>query len=297
MKAVVTGGAGFIGSNLTTRLLEEGHDVIVIDNESTDAHETFHWNSETENYKESVNDYDFLADVTKGADVIFHLAAEARIQPAIHNPLQTMETNVLGTSNVLQAARVNKVKRVVYSSTSASYGLKNKAPVKESMVPDCLNAYSISKVAGEQMCKMYWDMYGLETISFRYFNVYGENQPLRGQYAPVIGLFQRQHKNGYPMTIIGDGNQRRDFTYVGDVVDANIRAMETDNSECFGEVLNIGTGTNYNIHELVRLVGGEDAKFEFIPARPAEVRVSCADNSKAKKLLGWEPTMKLENWL
>jgi len=297
MRAVVTGGAGFIGSNITNKLVEDGHDVVVIDNESTDAHENFYWHDETENHLADINNYNSVLELTKGADVIFHLAAEARIQPAIHNPLQTIETNVLGTTNVLQAARVNGVKRVVYSSTSAAYGLKNKSPVNEDMVPDCLNAYSVSKVSGENLCKMYWDMYGLETITFRYFNVYGENQPRRGQYAPVIGLFQRQHKNGHPMTIIGDGNQRRDFTYVGDVVNANIKAMTTDNSECFGEVINIGTGINYNIHELVRLIGGKDAKFEFIPERPAEVKISCAKNTKAKDLLDWEPKMKLENWL
>lgn len=298
MRAVVTGGAGFIGSNLTDRLLRDGHDVVVIDNESTDAHDSFYWNDKAENHKVSVCDYDAIKNLVIGADVIFHLAAEARIQPAIQNPLQTIETNVLGVANVLQAAREGGGIRVVYSSTSAAYGLKNEAPVNEDMIPDCLNAYSISKVAGENLCKMYWDMYGLETITFRYFNVYGERQPLKGQYAPVIGLFQRQYNDDEPLTIVGDGEQRRDFTYVGDVVEANISAALESSVDCFGEVINIGTGINYSIHDLVGLIDKRSSpKVKYIPTRLAEVRISCADNLKAKQLLGWSPKMKLENWL
>lgn len=297
MKILVTGGAGFIGSNLVNRLLGDGHDVRVIDNESTDAHESPYWNTKAINYKRDICDYDYLKYITEGVDVIFHLAAEARIQPATENPTLAVKTNTLGTCNVLQAARENGVKRVVYSSTSSAYGLANPVPSTENMNKDCLNPYSVSKTAGEELCKMYTDLFGLETITFRYFNVYGENQPTKGQYAPVIGLFQRQHKAGEPMTIVGDGLQRRDFTYVGDVVEANILAATTKNKDALGQLFNIGTGINYNILDLVKLIGGENAEYEHIPERIGEVRDSLSDCSKAYKYLKWKTETKLENWI
>ena len=299
MHYLVTGGAGFIGSNLVDRLLKDGHQVRVVDNESTDSHEHFYWNDSSENFKWDIGTADDWAMkvLTKDIDVILHLAAEARIQPAIKNPKLTTRTNVLGTCNMLQGARENGVKRVVYSSTSASYGLKNKPPVTEDMTRDCLNAYSITKCAGEDFCKMFHDMYGLETIIFRYFNVYGERQPTKGQYAPVIGLFQKQYEEGLPMTIVGDGKQTRDFTYVGDVVDANIKASTTENKDAFGEIFNIGTGNSYNMFDLVKMVGGDDAKYEFIPERLAEIRDSKANTDKAKNILDWNYTTKLEDWI
>ena len=299
MKALVTGGAGFIGSNLVDRLLKDGHEVRVVDNESTDAHEQFYWNDSAENFKWDISDSrDWVADtLTKDIDVVFHLAAEARIQPAMKNPKLTTKTNVLGTCNILQAARENGVKRVVYSSTSAAYGLANEPPVSENMNRDCLNAYSITKCAGEDLCKMFYDIHGLETITFRYFNVYGERQPTKGQYAPVIGLFQRQLTEGVPMTIVGDGLQKRDFTYVGDVVEANMKAALTENKEAFGEIINIGTGVNYNMFDLVRMIGGEDADWKHIPPRPAEVKISKANIEKAKNILDWTPQVSLDGWL
>ena len=302
MKALVTGGAGFIGSHIVDRLLLDGHDVVVIDNESTDCHESFNWNDNAENYKYDICDYDKIEPLFKDVDRVFHLAAEARIQPAIQNPTLTTKTNVYGTCNVLQASRQNNVGRVMFSSTSASYGLKNKAPVREDMVPDCLNAYSITKVAGENLCKMFYDLHGLETVCFRYFNVYGERQPVKGQYAPVIGLFQRQHDTGNPMTIVGDGKQRRDFTYVGDVVEANMIASMSESKDILGEVFNIGTGQNHSMWDLVKMISRETTPIEnkhyrFIPERPAEVKISLADITKADKVLKWQPFMDLREWL
>ena len=302
MKALVTGGAGFIGSHIVDRLLFDGHDVVVIDNESTDCHESFNWNDNAENYKYDICDYDKIEPLFKNVDRVFHLAAEARIQPAIQNPTLTTKTNVYGTCNVLQASRQNNVGRVMFSSTSASYGLKNKAPVREDMVPDCLNAYSITKVAGENLCKMFYDLHGLETVCFRYFNVYGERQPVKGQYAPVIGLFQRQHETGNPMTIVGDGKQRRDFTYVGDVVEANIIASMSESKDILGEVFNIGTGQNHSMWDLVKMISREttlveNKHYRFIPERPAEVKISLADITKADKVLKWQPFMNLREWL
>tara|TARA_R100001082_G_scaffold110626_1_gene91107 strand:- start:4108 stop:5025 length:918 start_codon:yes stop_codon:yes gene_type:complete len=297
MRYLVTGGAGFIGSNLVDELLELDHSVIVIDNESTDCHDSFYWNNKADNYKYDICDYDKIESLFEDVDCVFHLAAEARIQPAIHNPTLTAKTNVYGTCNVLQAAREHGVKRFVYSSTSSSYGLNNQAPVTEDMIPDCLNAYSITKVSGENLCKMFHDMYGMETIIFRYFNVYGERQPVKGQYAPVIGLFLRQHENNEEMTVVGDGMQRRDFTHVSDVVQANINAAITKNEDVFGEIFNVGTGVNWNIFDLIRMIGGDDAKFQHIPPRLAEVRISKANINKIKIMLGWNPKVKLQDWI
>jgi UDP-glucose 4-epimerase len=294
MRSLVTGGAGFIGSNLVDLLLEKGHEVTVIDNESSDAHENFYWNDATAQSKADITDFDAIRPLFSGIDYVFHLAAESRIQPAILNPTYATKVNVVGTCNVLQAAREAKVKRVVYSSTSAAYGLTNTPPLTEDMPRDCLNAYSITKCAGEDLVSMYFSLYGLETVNLRYFNVYGPRQPLRGQYAPVIGLFLRQKNAGEPMTIVGDGEQRRDFTYVGDVAMANYLAATSESTECLGQLFNIGTGTNHSVLELAQMIGGS---YIHIAERPGEARNSLANNGKAKDILGWSPTAALSEWL
>jgi UDP-glucose 4-epimerase len=294
MKSLVTGGAGFIGSNLVDFLLKQGHEVVVIDNESSDAHEKFYWNENTTQSRADITDFEAIRPLFDGVDYVFHLAAESRIQPAILNPTYATEVNVVGTCNVLQCAREAGVRRVVYSSTSAAYGLTNTPPLSEAMPRDCLNAYSITKCAGEDLVSMYYDLYGLEGVNLRYFNVYGPRQPLKGQYAPVIGLFLRQKNSGEPMTVIGDGEQSRDFTHVNDVVAANYLAATCENSACLGELFNVGTGTNYSVLELVKMIGGD---FIHIPPRPAEARISLADNTKAKEVLGWFPQESLEEWL
>jgi len=302
MHYLVTGGAGFIGSNIVDRLLKDGHEVKVIDNESSDAHDHPYWNSNAHNFNWDINDYDRVKSITKDIDVIFHLAAESGIQPTIENPRLAVQTNVLGTCNILQAARENGVKRVVYSSTSSAYGLANPIPNTENMPKDCLNPYSVSKTAGEELCQMYTKLFELETIVFRYFNVYGENQPVKGQYAPVIGLFQRQLSEGNPMTIVGDGYQRRDYMHVSDVVEANLLAATTKNKDAIGELFNLGSGTNYNIHDLVKMISGKDTPqenddFIYIPERPGESRETLSDCSKANTLLQWKPQVKLEDWI
>tara|TARA_Y100001938_G_scaffold149504_1_gene236563 strand:+ start:651 stop:1565 length:915 start_codon:yes stop_codon:yes gene_type:complete len=296
-KVIVTGGAGFIGSNLVNRLVNDGHDVTVIDDESSDAHESFYYNNEARYFTYDIVDYDKIESLFDGVDYVFHLAAEARIQPAIEDPMKAVQTNVLGTCSVLQAARTHGVKRVVYSSTSSAYGLANPIPNKEDMTKDCLNPYSVSKTSGEELCQMYSKLFGLETVIFRYFNVYGENQPTKGQYAPVIGLFQRQHSNGEPMTVVGDGMQRRDFTHVSDVVEANILAAMYADEKAVGEIFNIGSGTNHNIHNIVHLVGGENAEFVYISERVGESRETLSDCSKAHDILNWKPKVTLEEWI
>jgi UDP-glucose 4-epimerase len=309
MKALVTGGAGFIGSNLVDRLIADGHEVTVIDNESSDAHDQFYWNLAAKNYKYDINDYTMVRKLYEGVDTVFHLAAEARIQPCIVDPLKAVEANMLGTASVLQCARVCGVKRVIYSSTSSAYGIKNIPPLVETMANDCLNPYSVSKTGGEELCKMYSKLYGLETIIFRYFNVYGERQPLRGQYAPVIGIFLRQRAAGEPMTIVGDGEQRRDFTHVSDVVEANIKASNfvapeysvTDDGSCqnyrgweWGQIYNIGTGTNYSVNEIAEMMGGETVN---IPPRAGESRITLANANKAKEHLAWTSKVCIEDWI
>ena len=294
MKYLVTGGAGFIGSNLVDRLLNLEHDVVVIDNESSECHENFYWNKNAENYKIDICEYSEILPLFKDVDIVFHIAAEARIQPSLINPLKTVNTNVIGTCNVLQACREMEVKRVIYSSTSSAYGRKNKVPFTEDMKKHCLTPYSVAKTAGEEMCNMYYNLFGLETITLRYFNVYGKRQPTKGQYAPVIGLFQKQNFNGQKMTIVGDGLQRRDFTNIKDVVEANIKASLVDDKRAFGEIFNIGTGKNYNILDIAKMIGGE---YQHIPERKGESRETLADINKAKNILGWYPTIDLEKWL
>jgi len=294
---LVTGAAGFIGSNLVERLIAEGHSVVAIDNESAECHDKFNWNKQAENYVYDICDYNDIAPLFKNVDYVFHLAAEARIQPSLINPFLATKTNILGTLNVLQAARNAGVKRVVYSSTSSAYGKKHQVPYKEDMVPDCLTPYSVSKVAGEEYCKLYTRLFGLSTVTLRYFNVYGKNQPLKGQYAPVVGLFIRQHDANQPMTIVGDGLQRRDFTHVDDVVEANILAATSSNPQASGELFNIGTGTNYNMLDLAAMVGKPTTNVFYIPERKGESKETLADISKAKSLLDWEPKVVLPDWI
>ena len=297
-KCIVTGGCGFIGSNLVDSLIYQGDEVIVIDNLSADCHEKFYYNaSKNATYYElDINNYDDIHKLFMGVDYVFHLAAESRIQPTIEDPALALQTNTIGTLNVLEASRLHGVSRVVYSSTSAAYGLKNKPPMVETMTPDCLNPYSVSKRAGEDLCKMYYTLYGLETVSFRYFNVYGERQPTRGQYAPVIGLFQKQNREGNPMTVVGDGLQTRDFTHVSDVVNANITMALCEDKAVCGELFNVGSGVSYAILDLVNIIGGEDPYYTFIPERLGEARFTQSNTNKIRSF-GWEPKVKLEDWL
>lgn len=294
MKMLVTGGAGFIGSNLVDRLIELGHTVTVIDNESSDAHDHPYWNKKADNHNRDICDYLNTRDLYEGVDYVFHLAAEARIQPTIENPIKATKTNTLGTNVVLQCAREANVKRVMYSSTSAAYG-RNPLPNIESQPDDCLNPYSVSKVNGEKLCSMYTELFGLETVIFRYFNAYGNRQPIRGQYAPVMGIFGRQKSEGDLLTIVGDGEQKRDFVNVLDIVEANILASVAGiDTSHLGTVFNIGSGTNYSVNEVAKMYNHTTIN---IPARMGEMRETLADTSKARSILNWYPKINLEEWL
>ena len=293
MKSLVTGGAGFIGSNLVDKLVKLGHKVVVIDNEYSDVHEQFYYNDKAEYHNLDIRDK-ATRNLYDDVDYVFHLAAEARIQPAVLNPIEAVSINSVGTCTVLQFAREAKVKRVIYSSTSSGYGL-NPAPNVEAQPDDCLNPYSVSKVNGEKLCSMYTNLFGVKTIILRYFNVYGNRHPLKGQYAPVIGIFLRQLRDEEPLTIVGDGEQRRDFTNVLDVVDANILAATKQlDDDAFGQVYNVGTGINHSINEIAEMISDN---IEYIPPRLGEARITLAHNSRIKGTLGWEPKIKLEDWI
>jgi len=294
MKSLVTGGAGFIGSHIVDKLIEMGHEVIVIDNESAESNEEFYWNDKAQNHKFDIRDYENTRPLYEGVDYVFHTAAESRIQPAILNPIEAVSVNCVGTVTVLQCARESGVQKVIYSSTSSGYGF-NETPNKESQIDDCLNSYSVSKVSGEKLCKMYNDLFGLKTIFFRYFNVYGERQPVKGQYAPVIGIFLRQRGDNESLTIVGDGEQRRDFTHVSDVVQANVLAATVDvDDSCYGQLYNVGNGVNYSINEIANAISDNQVN---IPPRIGESRITLADNTELKTTFGWEPKVNLMDWI
>ncbi len=312
MAVLVTGGAGFIGSNLVDELLTQGMEVRVLDDfsEGTEAN-LARWrrHPKLEVIRGSILDFDLVRRASDHVSCVFHLAADSRIQTGIADPRHSIETNVIGTANVAEAARQMGVKRIVYSASSSAYGrkndwtFKNGGALSEHLPTDCLNPYSMSKKAGEDVMDVYHRLYGLSTVSLRYFNVYGPRHQEEGRYATVIAIFRRQLRLGQKMTIVGDGTQRRDFTFVGDVVRANMFAMM--NHEATG-VFNIGFGRNYSINELASIIGGfpMDAcatKFadsvEYIPARLGEANVTLADVRKAYEVLGWRPSVSLEQGL
>ena len=287
MKSLVTGGAGFIGSTLVEKLLEQDEMVVVVDNESANTHEETYWNDAAINVEMDVND-PAMKNVVTGIDRIFHLAADISIQYSIENPVATYSNNVHGLLNVLEVARKSDIKNVVFSSTAAVYGLTDKVCV-ETDTPDPLNPYSVSKLAGEYLMKMYNDLYGIKTVSLRYFNVYGPRQSNTGQYAPVVGIFQKQKEQHSALTIVGDGKQTRDFVHVYDVVSANMLVSDKD----VNGVYNVGTGVEYSVNQIADLISDDQV---YIPARVGEARRSVADISKIKSI-GWEPKVKLEDWI
>jgi UDP-glucose 4-epimerase len=288
-KVVVTGGAGFIGSNMVDRLIEEGKEVIILDNFSTGKRENC-------NPKATVYEVDLSTDhlqpLLEGVDVVFHFAALARVQPSIEDPITFNKHNVDSTLRLLKACHDKGVKRVVYSASSSCYGDAVEFPTPETHSTNPLSPYGLQKYIGEQYCKMFSEVYGLDTCSLRYFNVYGERMNLEGAYKLVLGIFAKQMLDGKPLTITNDGNQRRDFTYVKDVVEANWLAA-THKDQLKGNSFNIGNGNNYSVNELADMLGGEKTYGE----KRLEPFETLADNSKAKYILGWTPTGHLPTWL
>mgnify|MGYP001159561261 FL=1 len=291
-KVVVTGGAGFIGSNLVDELIDNGLEVIVIDNLSTGKMENLNKGATFFQHDLSCINIDDLVDILESVDVVFHLAALARVQPSIEDPLPYHDANVTATLNILYASTKANVKRVVYSASSSCYGNATKVPQNEKDETNPLSPYGLQKYIGEQYCRMFSEVYKLDTVSLRYFNVYGERMNLSGAYCLVTGIFARQMQKNQSLTITNDGNQRRDFTYVGDVVNANILASRYE-KKLNGEVFNIGNGKNFSINEVADMFGGKKAYGE----KRLEPFETLADNSKVKNILKWSPRGNLRAWI
>ncbi len=298
MRCLVTGGAGFIGSNIVNRLVDDGHEVIVFDNLSTGKKENV--NPKAKFFLVDIShqpsfEHKTMKDIMSGVDVVFHLAAKARVQPSIENPIEYHNTNVNGTLNMLDACRRYGVKRFIFSSSSSVYGDVEQLPTPEEQELNPMSPYALHKLQGEQYCKLFSELYDLETVCLRYFNVYGERQNTEGAYCLVMGIFAGQLLNGEPMTINGDGENRRDFTYVGDVVDANIRCATNLGVEFNGEAFNIGNGDNRSVNQIANLLSEDGDRVNRAPV--IEPKETLADNSKAKRVLGWKPTNKIEDWI
>jgi len=286
-KVVVTGGAGFIGSNLVKFLLGKDFDVHVIDNLSGGKKEMVH--ADAKLHILDIRKIEEISPVFEGAKFVFHLAALPRVQYSIEHPEETHSVNVNGTLNVLIASQKAGVEKVIYSASSSAYGDQDVMPLTEEMHANPKSPYGLQKHVGELLCRVWSQVYGLPTVSLRYFNVYGPGQSEEGAYALVIAKFLKQKREGQPLTITGDGEQTRDYTSVHDVVRANFLAA-THAVAKDGDVFNIGAGDNYSVNVVAKMIGGEVV---HIPPR-LEPKHTLADNSKAQKILGWTPEVKLE---
>lgn len=288
-RVVVTGGAGFIGSHIVDALVARGDEVHVVDNYAGGRHEE-RLNAKASYHEIDIRDQAALAPVITGADGLFHLAALPRVQFSIDHPVESHDVNVNGTLSVLLAAKDGKVGKVIYTASSSAYGDQKTLPLVETMLPQPKSPYALQKYIGEHYCRVFSTVFGIRTVSLRYFNVYGPRFDPEGPYAQAIGKFLKLRKEGKPLTIWGDGEQTRDCVHVSDVVRANMLAFEKD-SVGGGEVINIGSGKNVSVNEIARLIGGETAH-ETPRIEPRNTR---ADITKANALLGWEPTIKIEN--
>lgn len=286
-KYLVTGGAGFIGSNLVDALINQGDSVVIIDNLSTGKRENI--NPQATFIQADIRNLDEIKPHFKNIDGVFHVAALPRVQLSIEQPIETNEINVTGTLNVLWAAKEAKVKRVVYSASSSAYGNSEVLPLHEEMKPMAMSPYGLQKYIGEEYCRIFSLLYGLETVNLRYFNAYGPRMASEGAYLTVIKNFLMQKNRGEKMTITGDGEQTRDFTHVYDIVRANISAM-TSEKVGQGESINIGSGKNHSVNKIAELIGGPSLHID----PRIEPKHTLADISKAKELLNWAPQEELE---
>ncbi len=286
---LITGGAGFIGSHLVDALLAKGMEVIVLDNFSTGRPQNLnHVAGKIQLVECDISQASQWQDMFKNVQWVFHLAALADIVPSIENPDDYYKSNVNGTFNVLEACRKHHVKKIVYSASSSCYGIPDKYPTKETAAINTQYPYALTKHLGEQLVMHWYQIYDLPAVSLRFFNVYGPRSRTSGTYGAVFGVFLAQKLAGKPFTVVGDGTQTRDFTYVKDVVNAIITVAESDVS---GEIINIGSDNTYSVNRLVELLDGEVV---HVPKRPGEPDCTWADITKAKKLLSWQPKVSLE---
>ncbi|MDP3900203.1 MAG: NAD-dependent epimerase/dehydratase family protein [bacterium] len=288
-KCLVTGGAGFVGSNLVDALIECGDEVVILDNLSTGKRENL--NPKATFVEVDLRDLEKIKPHFVGIDYVFHTAALARVQPSIIDPVTYNDHNVNGTLNVLVAAKDAGVKKVVYSASSSAYGDQKVMPLTEDLPANAISPYGLQKYIGEEYCRLFSYVYKLPTVCLRYFNVYGPRMVLTGAYASVIGIFGRQRQAGQPLTIVGDGEQLRTYTYVQDIVKGNLFAADSDISD--GRPINIGQSTEYTVNQIAAMIGGPATN---LPPR-IEPRRNLCDSSLAKKLLNWEPEMDLPEWI
>ena len=296
---LVTGGSGFIGSSLARRLLQHGDHVRVLDNFSTGNRRNLaDVVEDVEIVEGELRSYERVHNATRGVEVVFHQGALPSVPRSVQDPLTTGAVNVEGTLNVLLAARDEGVRRVVYASSSSVYGNAGTLPRVETQFPDPISPYAVSKLAAERYCVSFARVYGLETVTLRYFNVFGPRQDPTSQYAAVVPRFIAAVDSGEPVTIFGDGEQSRDFTYVDNVVEANVRAAQA--AEAVGAVINVATGDPRSVNALADTIGdvlGKPVEKEYLPPRTGDVRDSWADVAAAGRLLGWEPHVGLEDGL
>ncbi len=299
MRFLVTGGAGFIGSNITARLVEKGYSVRVIDNFATGQRSNLEpFLKDIELIEGDIRDFWTVAKATKGIDYILHQAALPSVPRSIDNPLTTTEVNINGTLNILEAARFNGVRRIVYASSSSVYGDSPVMPKSEEMKPMPKSPYAITKLAGEEYCMNFHQLYGLETVALRYFNVFGPRQNPFSQYSAVIPKFIDLLKNGAAPTIHGDGETSRDFTFIENVVSANILACEK--KAAAGNVINIACNKAFTLNELVEKLNsilGTDIQPKYGPPKMGDVKHSLADISKAHQVLGYKPEIDFDKGL
>jgi UDP-glucose 4-epimerase len=299
VKVLVTGGGGFIGSNLARALVERGDDVRVLDNFSTGNRANLaELANELEMVEGELRSYERVHAATRGVEVVFHQGALPSVPRSVQDPLTTGAVNVEGTLNVLLAARDEGIRRVVFASSSSVYGNSNELPRVETQNPDPISPYGVSKLAAERYCVSFARVYPLETVALRYFNVFGPNQDPTSQYAAVVPRFITAIADGQAVPIYGDGEQRRDFTYVANVVEANLLAADAQGVN--GTVLNVATGRATTVNELAEAIGamlGLPVEREAYPERTGDVRDSWADVTRAHELLGWEPRIALDEGL
>jgi UDP-N-acetylglucosamine/UDP-N-acetyl-alpha-D-glucosaminouronate 4-epimerase len=299
VKALVTGGGGFIGSNVVRALLERGDDVRVLDNFSTGNRANLaDIAGELEMVEGELRSYERVHAATRGVEVVFHQGALPSVPRSVQDPLTTAAVNTEGTLNVLLAARDESVRRVVFASSSSVYGNSDELPRVETQNPDPISPYGVSKLAAERYCVSFSRVYPLETVALRYFNVFGPNQDPSSQYAAVVPRFITAIGDGRAVPIYGDGEQQRDFTYVANVVEANLLAADADRVS--GTIVNVATGRATSVNELADTIGsilGTTVERELNPARTGDIRDSYADVTRARELLGWEARIGLEDGL
>jgi nucleoside-diphosphate-sugar epimerase len=298
VKVLVTGGAGFIGSHLVERLLRENHDVRVLDNFSTGRRENILDFAEVEIVEGDVQSYERAHTAVRGCEVVFHQAALPSVPRSVQDPLTTNAANVIGTLNVLLSARDSDVRRVVFASSSSVYGSNRTLPKSEDLSPAPISPYAVSKVAGEGYCRSFSEVYGLETVALRYFNVFGPRQDPRSQYSAVIPKFVTAFLTGERPIVYGDGNQTRDFTFVGNVVDGTVQAMRAENVA--GKIFNVACGEQISVNRLLdelRRLTGVELEVQYAAARAGEVVHSHADISRAESELGYRPDIAFDEGL